>query len=101
MRVPSLEAVTNPEIAFGACQEAVRLLLSDRADAPSLRRILPGMYSKRAVLAVGPEGGWTGAEVAAANKAGFQEVSLGKLILRTETAVAASLAALNYALGEE
>ncbi len=72
-----------------------------RADAPSLRRILPGMYSKRAVLAVGPEGGWTGAEVAAANKAGFQEVSLGKLILRTETAVAASLAALNYALGEE
>ncbi|OLC87905.1 MAG: hypothetical protein AUH88_02075 [Acidobacteria bacterium 13_1_40CM_4_61_5] len=101
VRVPSLEAVTNPEIAFGACQEAVRLLLSERADAPSLRRILPGMYSKRAVLAVGPEGGWTGAEVAAANKAGFQEVSLGKLILRTETAVAASLAALNYALGEE
>ena len=53
-----------------------------------------------AVLAIGPEGGWTDAELGAARNQGFQEASLGPLILRTETAVIAALAALNYALGE-
>ena len=34
-----------------------------------------------------------------AGAAGFREASLGRLILRTETAVVAALASLNYALG--
>jgi 16S rRNA U1498 N3-methylase RsmE len=33
-------------------------------------------------------------------KAGFHEASLGRLILRTETAVIAALASLSYALGD-
>lgn len=53
-----------------------------------------------AALAIGPEGGWTDAELMAARSQGFQEASLGPLILRTETAVVAALASLNYALGE-
>lgn len=40
-------------------------------------------------LALGPEGGWVEAEVASFLKAGFEAVSLGPRILRTETAVAA------------
>jgi 16S rRNA U1498 N3-methylase RsmE len=52
-----------------------------------------------AVLAVGPEGGWTDEELAAAERAGFQSVSLGRLIFRAETAVTAALAVVNYALG--
>jgi len=40
------------------------------------------------------------AEFAAAQASGFREASLGKLILRTETAVVAALASINYALGE-
>ncbi len=51
-------------------------------------------------LAIGPEGGWTDAELAAACAAGFAEASLGSSILRTETAVLAALAVVNYALGE-
>jgi 16S rRNA (uracil1498-N3)-methyltransferase len=51
-----------------------------------------------AVLAVGPEGGWTDGEFQRAQRQGFREASLGPLILRTETAVIAALAALNYAL---
>ena len=50
-------------------------------------------------LAIGPEGGWTDAELAAARAAEFQDASLGNLILRTETAVVASLANINFALG--
>jgi 16S rRNA (uracil1498-N3)-methyltransferase len=76
-------------------------MLSERPDAPSLRKILqaePARHS--AVLAIGPEGGWTDAEFTAAQATGFREASLGKLILRTETAVAAALASINYALSE-
>jgi 16S rRNA (uracil1498-N3)-methyltransferase len=53
-----------------------------------------------AALAIGPEGGWTDAEIAAAKAAGFAEASLGESILRTETAVLASMAVLRFALGE-
>jgi 16S rRNA (uracil1498-N3)-methyltransferase len=56
--------------------------------------------ASEAVLAIGPEGGWTDEERDAAVKAGFQEASLGQLILRTETAVIAALAVLSYALGD-
>jgi 16S rRNA (uracil1498-N3)-methyltransferase len=59
-----------------------------------------GSSSHAAVLAIGPEGGWTDGELAAARSADFREVSLGQNILRTETAVIASLAILNFALGE-
>ncbi|MGH9704664.1 MAG: RsmE family RNA methyltransferase, partial [Candidatus Acidiferrales bacterium] len=51
-------------------------------------------------LAIGPEGGWTNQEIQAAKQAEFVEASLGKNILRTETAVIAALAIINYALGE-
>jgi 16S rRNA (uracil1498-N3)-methyltransferase len=44
-------------------------------------------------LAIGPEGGFTAAEVTAAREAGWQQVSLGPRILRVETA-AVALAAI-------
>jgi 16S rRNA (uracil1498-N3)-methyltransferase len=76
-------------------------MLSEQPDALPLRRILQAEpLRKQAVLAIGPEGGWTDAEFAAAHASGFREASLGKLILRTETAVAASLACITYALAD-
>ena len=45
-------------------------------------------------LAIGPEGGLTDAEVAAARSAGWQQVSLGPRILRVETAAIALAAAV-------
>ena len=49
-------------------------------------------------LAVGPEGGWTNDEIASSAASGFLEASLGENILRTETAVIASLAVVQFAL---
>ena len=43
-------------------------------------------------LAVGPEGGWTAAEVQVFQRAGWVSASLGPTILRAETAVIAALA---------
>jgi 16S rRNA (uracil1498-N3)-methyltransferase len=47
-----------------------------------------------AAVLIGPEGGWTPAEVQAALARGCQPMSLGPTVLRAETAVAAALARL-------
>jgi 16S rRNA (uracil1498-N3)-methyltransferase len=101
LSLPSLDAVTKPEQAFASYTSGVRLLLSERAGADPLRSVLAVQPRADAVLAIGPEGGWTDSEFAAAQAAGFRQVSLGKLILRTETAVIAALASLNYALSSD
>lgn len=98
VQVPVLDAIAKPEAAFSAIQAELRILFSERPDAPSLRDSLTGRSANSVALAIGPEGGWTGAEVDLARTAGFQEASLGKLILRAETAVVTALSILNFAL---
>ena len=92
----------------------IRILLSERKGAPPLRQAFaaaiagphrqppaparaaepdPAAQPVKLSLAVGPEGGWTDCEFAAAAAGAFAEASLGSNILRTETAVAAGLAA--------
>jgi len=101
VNVPVLEPVVKPERAFAAHADGVRLILSEQPAAPGLRAVLAGKKSDNAALAIGPEGGWTEAEFSAAQAAGFGEASLGKLILRTETAVISALASINYALSPD
>jgi 16S rRNA (uracil1498-N3)-methyltransferase len=100
--VPTLQSVAQPAQAFsGYADSAVKIMLSERAGAPSMRRVLGGDSAcAQAILSIGPEGGWTDAEFAAAHALGFREASLGTLILRAETAVIAALASINYALSE-
>jgi 16S rRNA (uracil1498-N3)-methyltransferase len=102
VRLPELAPTAKPAAAFLPTDDTCRVILSERAEAQPLRRILgESNTAKVATLAIGPEGGWTDEEIAAARNAGFAEASLGKLILRTETAVIAALASLNYALSQD
>ena len=107
LRVPLLEDPVKPAQAFAAQSAKIRVVLSERGDAPSIRKSLEGTSAgstanpSTAALAIGPEGGWTVEELASARSAGFQEASLGQLILRTETAVVAALASLNVVLSPE
>jgi 16S rRNA (uracil1498-N3)-methyltransferase len=98
LRIPELAPLTKLEAALSSHSGRLQILLSERSEAPSLRAILEGQNAAVAVLAIGPEGGWADAEFQRAETQGFREASLGRLILRTETAVIAALAALNYAL---
>ena len=100
VQVPILDVVAEPDAAFATYNEGLRVFLSEAPDAKSLREVLRNQQGKAAVLAIGPEGGWTDAELLAARAAQFQDASLGRLILRAETAVVASLAALNFALSD-
>ena len=101
--VPKLLPAAKPEAAFQATTAGVRVMLSELPTAEPLRTILAqhSGCANAATMAIGPEGGWTDAEFAAARAAQFQEASLGKLILRTETAVTAALASINYAFSVE
>ncbi len=63
-----------------------------RGDAPHLLAVAQASDRARpAVVATGPEGGWTEAEVESAIAAGFQPVSLGPYVLRAVTAPLAAL----------
>jgi 16S rRNA (uracil1498-N3)-methyltransferase len=127
LQVPSLDGVVKAAEAFARGGDGLRILLSERPGAAGLKRVLAAGVSERepegsglaqpacqsagrhaaplqgrqkATLAIGPEGGWTEEEYDAARRSGFREASMGKLILRTETAVVASLAAIRYEAGD-
>ena len=101
VRLPLIEAVSAPQDGFVACQSNLKFVLSERPDARPLKKTLTDRTAQTVALAIGPEGGWTDEEFLVATKAGFEEASLGSLILRTETAVIACLANVNYALDND
>ncbi len=78
LRVPALGKAAPPSKAFGGAPDGVRLLLSERSGARPMREVLgptptPVGEGKilPIVLAIGPEGGWTDAEISAATAASF------------------------------
>jgi 16S rRNA (uracil1498-N3)-methyltransferase len=98
LRPPKIAEPVALEKAYRASSADCKILLSERSDAPPIHDVLRDVTAKSAEISIGPEGGWTDAELAAARAAGFLEASLGELVLRTETAVLASLAILHFAL---
>lgn len=78
-------------------QETAKLLMS-LYRAQKLSDVRP--QSGKVVFMVGPEGGWTEKEEQQAFDAGFQSVTLGKRVLRTETASLAAIAAMQTLWGD-
>jgi 16S rRNA (uracil1498-N3)-methyltransferase len=77
-----------------ALRGSVRILLSETEDAP-LKDVLHSQHRDGdIVLALGPEGGWTEEELRLFEEAGWLSASLGKMILRAETAAIAALAVI-------
>lgn len=78
-------------------QETTKLLMS-LSRAQKLSDVRP--QSGKVVFMVGPEGGWTEKEEQQAFDAGFQSVTLGKRVLRTETASLSAIAAMQTLWGD-
>ena len=70
---------------------ANRVVLSESEDEITLRDALPE-HSEDILLAVGPEGGWTAAELELFHATGWTSASLGYTVLRAETAAIAAVA---------
>jgi len=64
-------------------------------DHSSLAKTIAPLPAQNVILLIGPEGGFTPEEIGLAIKAGFQAVSLGKRILRTETAGIAAISTIH------
>ena len=80
----------------------LRLIASLAAAARPLRDVLPEHpATTHATLLVGPEGDFSPDETAAALAAGFLPVSLGRIVLRVETASLFGLSALRYQFGRD
>jgi 16S rRNA (uracil1498-N3)-methyltransferase len=73
------------------------IVLAPGAPAPLARIATP---ESELLIAVGPEGGFTEVELDLLERRGFASVSLGPRTLRTETAAAAALAALQARWGD-
>jgi 16S rRNA (uracil1498-N3)-methyltransferase len=96
-RVPSVEFFGSFGAVLAAMPaEAPRLLLLPTAG----RDLCSAVQGDRAVLMVGPEGGFDEAEIAQAGRTGFVAARLGPRVLRTETAGLAAIASLQATSGD-
>jgi 16S rRNA (uracil1498-N3)-methyltransferase len=99
VRVPAVAAPVPLAAALAALPAGgVRLILDP--DGELALGTLDIDATTGAVLAVGPEGGWSPADHTQLQEAGFQGLRLGPRILRTETAGLAAIAALQSRFGD-
>ena len=83
-----------------AAQADLGLLFYENEQATTLKMALESKNYETVSLLTGPEGGLEEQEVDQARKAGLQVCTLGKRILRCETAPLCALSAVMYASGE-
>jgi 16S rRNA (uracil1498-N3)-methyltransferase len=84
------------------------LICYEKESGLELKRLITQTFAKdrsasksgKALVIVGPEGGFTPNEIAEAEAAGCHSISLGKRILRTETAAMVALTCILYETGE-
>jgi 16S rRNA (uracil1498-N3)-methyltransferase len=93
------------DFVIGVPRGAVKLIASLQNEAKplkvALREQLQGLKGGLPIVVmIGPEGDFTPAEIGQARSAGFIPVSLGKIILRAETAAFFALSAIAYELME-
>ena len=100
--VPTVHAPQPLSAALKALPEGtVLLVLDEEARSPGLAEAVRGLAAGSPVaLLVGPEGGLARSEVEAARAAGGIPVTVGRRILRTETAALVALTAVQLLDGE-
>ncbi|MGH7739354.1 MAG: RsmE family RNA methyltransferase [bacterium] len=95
--VPELSPLTDWGAALESFSQYDQVLLPYEKEAPSFRDVLESnSTSRRILILIGPEGGWTPEEVAGAQSKGACVTHLPVPILRTETAGLAAAAMIRF-----
>ena len=97
--LPQLVAGSSLPQVLSTVQADLKLLLWEESVTP-LQDILPRHPPQQVAVLVGPEGGVSQQEADQIMAQGYQAVSLGPRILRTETAGLAIMAILQYLYGD-
>ena len=102
IRIPKvMDAIKLEELVRSAPKDALRIIAWEEETELSLKKCLDAAGDPKEVyILVGPEGGFERDEVELAKSYGWQSVTLGKRILRTETAPLSMLSAVAYYLGD-
>lgn len=90
------------DMLLRAAPSALKMIFWEEENQKSIRDVMDDPRAREVnnfFVVVGPEGGLSRDEVAEAQKAGFLSVSLGKQILKVETAAAAILSIIQYEKG--
>ncbi|OOZ41917.1 16S rRNA (uracil(1498)-N(3))-methyltransferase [Solemya pervernicosa gill symbiont] len=95
-QLPQLESITPIDRLFQKTIKGAALVLDPEAKH-SLSTLEP---QQQITLLIGPEGGLSDREIAAANSAGYQSITMGPRVLRTETAALAAVTALQTLWGD-
>jgi 16S rRNA (uracil1498-N3)-methyltransferase len=91
----------NPQSAAGTGEESPLVLAFTEKDGMPIDHPLTNRTTDAQVTAViGPEGGWSATEIRAMGEFGCHAVTLGRRILRTETAAITAIALIQHALGD-
>ncbi|THF60677.1 16S rRNA (uracil(1498)-N(3))-methyltransferase [Pseudothauera rhizosphaerae] len=98
-RLPDVEPIVALDDYLAAARTVRKLVLAPEGGRP-LRELAPPRTGEPLHLLIGPEGGWSDAELAACLRAGAEPLGLGPRVLRTETAGLAALAALQALWGD-
>jgi 16S rRNA (uracil1498-N3)-methyltransferase len=99
--VPAVVPVRAPAAALAeAGAETEIIMLYEGQGGEPLREILAGSGASSFLLLIGPEGGFSPAEVELCRSRGVRIATLGPRILRTETAALAALAVVMYEKGD-
>lgn len=99
--IPEVRSVVSfKQALLEASAFDVKLMPYENAEGMAFTRKCIGEIKPGAKVAIfiGPEGGFSEEEVAAASEAGFVPITLGRRILRTETAGMSVMSMLTYAL---
>jgi 16S rRNA (uracil1498-N3)-methyltransferase len=100
--LPRVEPARTPKAFLDAGGKFdLMLIASLQSDARPLKQTLADFSDARprsVLILIGPEGDFTPAELAHAKSAGCRPVTLGPIILRTETAAIYCLSVLNHEL---
>jgi 16S rRNA (uracil1498-N3)-methyltransferase len=82
-------------------KNALKLILWEDENARDLKSLLRGSVPLQKVVGIiGPEGGFSAEEVMSIRQGGFYSVSLGRRVLRAETAAISFVAILQYEWGD-
>jgi len=99
--VPKIESLQDySDMLQTASPDTLRLILWEK-EGIKLKEILERLKEKKKIFfIIGPEGGFSQLEVDEAKKTGFIPVTLGRRILRAETASLCFLSILQYEKGD-
>ena len=97
---PTVEAIVSLEQLAQDYTDYARFICYEAEDEQSFKEMLQSADSKKYLILIGPEGGFAPEEVQLCKDAGFKSISMGKRILRAETASIAALTIVMYEKGD-